>query len=82
MIGGAPNPSSGKAYVESGNTWGNGLSGTTHESSRMTAFATHDFNEGGKKGWVWKLMGKHILSGLYSQEMYRSDSRSFKRYGT
>ncbi|MBK8477108.1 MAG: TonB-dependent receptor [Opitutaceae bacterium] len=82
MIGGAANPNFGKAYVESGNTWGNGLSGITHESSRMTAFATHDFNEGGKKGWVWKLMGKHILSGLYSQEMYRSDSRSFKRYGT
>lgn len=82
LIGGAVNPNYGKAYVESGNTWGNSRSANTRESSRLSAFATHDFNEGGQKGWFWKLLGKHTLSGLYSQDMLRSEGRSFKRYGT
>ena len=82
LIGGAVNPNFGKAYVEGGNTWGNGRTSNTRESSRLSAFATHDFNEGGQKGWLWKLLGKHTLSGLYSQDMLRTESRSFKRYGT
>ncbi len=82
LINGQPNPNFGKPYIESNNTYGNGRTGVTHESSRLSAFATHNFNEGGKKGWVAKLLGKHTLSGLYSQDMYRSDSRSFKRFGT
>lgn len=79
---GTPNPNFGKPYIESNNIYGNGRTGVTHESSRLSAFATHDFNEGRNKGWFWKLLGKHTLSGLYSQDMYRNDSRSFKRYGT
>jgi hypothetical protein len=31
---------------------------------------------------VRKLLGRHVLSALYSQDMYRQDYRAFKRYGT
>ncbi|MFT3829879.1 MAG: TonB-dependent receptor [Opitutaceae bacterium] len=82
LIGGADNPNYGKPYVESSYTWGNNATDITNESSRLNAFFTHDFNKGGKRGWLMKLLGKHTLSALYSQDMFRSDGRSFKRYGT
>jgi len=81
-IDGTPNANVGKAYIESGNTWGNSLTDVTRESSRLSAYFTHDFNEGGQRGWLRKLLGKHTFSGLYSQDMWRSDYRGFKRYGT
>ncbi|MBK8478234.1 MAG: hypothetical protein IPL39_18630 [Opitutaceae bacterium] len=79
---GTANKNVGKAYIESGYTYGNSASDNTTESARLSAYFTHDFNRNGKNGWVMKLLGRHTLSGLYSQDMARSDNRSFKRYGT
>ncbi len=82
LIGGAVNPNYGKPYIESSYTWGNGESANTLESSRLSAFFDHDFNKDRNGGWLRKLLGRHTLSALYSQDMARNDSRSYKRYGT
>jgi len=81
-LDGTANENVGKAYIESNYTYGNNVYDIARESSRLSAYFNHDFNEGGRGGWVRKLLGRHVLSALYSQDMYRQDYRAFKRYGT
>jgi outer membrane receptor protein involved in Fe transport len=81
-LDGSANSNFGRAYIESSNAYGAGVSDTTLESARLNAFFNHDFNKGGNKGWFWKLLGRHTISGLYSQDMIRTDNRSGMRYGT
>jgi hypothetical protein len=81
-IDGTPNENVGKAYIESNYTYGNNSYDITRESARLSAYFNHDFNENGRGGWLRKLLGRHTISTLYSQDMYRQDYRSFKRYGT
>ncbi len=81
-LDGTLNENVGKAYTESSNTWGNGKNDVARESARFSAYGSHDFSERNRWGWVGKLLGKHTVSGLLSRDMWRSDNRSFKRYGT
>ncbi len=81
-LDGTPNPNVGRPYVESNYTWGNSATETTRESSRLSAFFDHHFDKNGSGTWWRKLVGRHTLSGLYSRDMWESDGRAFKRYGT
>jgi len=81
-LDGTPNENVGKAYTESNYRYGNGTSDVARESARFSAYASHDFSERNRWGWVGKLLGKHTVSGLLSRDMWRRDNRTFKRYGT
>lgn len=79
-IDGTPNKNVGRPYISSG--YGSNSSETTLEASRLSLFLDHNFNKDGKGPWWAKLIGRHTISGLYSRDMYKSDWRSYKRYGT
>jgi outer membrane receptor protein involved in Fe transport len=82
LTDGTPNPNVGRPYVETSYGFGNSASTTTREASRLSAYFDHNFNKRGDGRWYQKLLGRHTVSGLYSRDMYKSDSRSFRRYGT
>ncbi|HLP01816.1 MAG TPA: TonB-dependent receptor plug domain-containing protein [Opitutaceae bacterium] len=81
-IDGTPNPNVGKPYILTTYGYGNNSGDATREASRLSAYFAHDFSKGGRNGWLMKLLGRHTLSALYSQDMVRTDNRNFIRYGT
>ncbi len=81
-LDGTPNANVGKAFISDAGIYGNNSTDVTRESSRLSVYFDHDFNAGGKGAWYRKLLGRHTLSGLYSQDTYQTDNRSFMRWGT
>jgi len=79
---GTANTNYGKAYIADSGIYGNNDIETNREASRASVFFDHNFNEDGKAGWFYKLLGRHTLSGLYSQDMVQTDTRNFMRWGT
>ncbi|PTY06114.1 TonB-dependent receptor [Opitutaceae bacterium EW11] len=81
-LDGTPNANVGKPYIESNYTYGNSSYDSSRESARLSAFLDYNFNRSDNGGWFKKLLGRHTVSGLLSQDSWRTDRRSFKRYGT
>ncbi len=79
---GTPNANLGKPYIADAGIYGNNEAQINREASRVSAYFDHNFNEGGKGNWFMKLLGRHTVSGLYSQDMFRQADRSFMRWGT
>ncbi len=79
---GTPNANFGRAYIADAGIYGNSDIETSREASRASVFFEHNFNQDGRAGWFYKLLGRHMLSGLYSQDMIQTDTRSFMRWGT
>lgn len=78
---GTANANFGKAYIADAGIYNNNDFETNREASRASVFFDHNFNEDGKAGWFYKLLGRHTLSGLYSQDMVSTDSRNFLHWG-
>ena len=77
---GTPNPNVGRAFIS--NSWqgGNNSAKTDRESGRVTVFGTHDFDrEGSTRNWLTRLAGRHTVTGLYSQDRTKRDSRQWQR---
>ena len=81
-LDGTANTNYGKAYIADSGIYANSDIETNRESSRASVFFDHNFNEDGKAGWFYKLLGRHTISGLYSQDMVSTDTRSFMWWGT
>ena len=81
-LDGTPNVNVGKPYLADSGIYGNSDAQNNREASRFTAFFDHNFNEDGKAGWFYKLLGRHTVSTLYSQDMVRSMNRNFARWST
>ena len=79
---GTVNPNFGKAYIADAGIYSNNDIETNREASRASVFFDHNFNEDGKAGWFYKLLGRHTLSGLYSQDMIQTDTRNFMHWAT
>jgi hypothetical protein len=78
-LDGTTNANLGKAYVEGSGSGGD--TATYRDAARMTAFVTHDFTQG-PDNIIMKILGRHTITGLLSQDRVQSDSRSYLRYGT
>jgi len=78
---GTVNQNFGKAYIADAGIYSNNDIETNREASRASVFFDHNFNEDGKAGWFYKLLGRHTLSGLYSQDMVSTDTRNFMHWG-
>jgi hypothetical protein len=63
---GTKNAGAGRAFVQLGN--GRGESVTDRESVRATGFVSHDFQKDFKDSWVTRLLGKHTITGMASQD--------------
>lgn len=81
-LDGAPNPNVGKAFISDSGLFGNNSLDVVREAAHLSVFFDHDFYAQRKGNWALKLLGRHTLSGLYSQDSYRRDQRNFMRWGT
>ncbi len=76
---GTPNPNFGKAYVGGDGLYGNSQTVHSHEDGRVTVFADYDFNKN-HSSWVTRLIGRHVVTGLWNSERTETDERDFARY--
>ncbi|MDQ8202192.1 TonB-dependent receptor plug domain-containing protein [Pelagicoccus sp. SDUM812003] len=74
------NPNAGRPYVESVYDWGTSFQEQKRDAARLTAFARHDFQSDGQDGWLPRLLGRHTVTGLLSEENAETDSRSYVPY--
>ncbi|EDY81205.1 TonB-dependent receptor plug domain protein [Verrucomicrobiia bacterium DG1235] len=74
---GTLNQGSGRAFTRLGN--GTGESTADRESWRATAFFSHDFAKNGDGNWLTRLLGKHTITGMGSQDVYARESRSWAK---
>ena len=77
---GTPNPNVGRAYVSDSGQFGNGSLKSHRENSRATLFLTHDFAREHGRTTLTRLLGKHTITGLYSQDRQTTDRRDWQRY--
>ncbi|MDP0501548.1 MAG: TonB-dependent receptor plug domain-containing protein [Verrucomicrobiota bacterium JB022] len=78
-LDGTPNQNLGRPYIYGTGT--GGRSDITNESWRVNAYGSYDFSKE-HEGWLMRLLGRHMISGLVSQDARTSDSRNFMVYGT
>ena len=76
---GTPNPNLGKAYVGGSGVFGNNQSIVNRESGRLTAFADYDFAKK-NSGWISRLLGRQVITGMLSGDRREEDNRSFSLY--
>lgn len=81
-LDGTPNANVGRPFLTDAGIYGNNSQDVNREASRITAYFDHNFNEHGESTWFKKLLGRHLISGLLSQESYATDTRNFMRWGT
>lgn len=76
---GTPNPNVGRPFVSDKGQGGNNSSVRERESFRVTPFVKYDFtrNDG---NWFTKIIGKGTFTGLYSEDEYSTDNRSWQQY--
>jgi hypothetical protein len=77
---GTPNPNVGRPYLSDSGQFGNNSYLSNRESGRATVFYTHDFAREQGRNTLTRLLGKHTITGLYSQDRQKTDRRSWQRY--
>ncbi|OIQ98030.1 ferrichrome-iron receptor precursor [mine drainage metagenome] len=75
------NPNVGRAFVgSSAKNGGNSTDFTTRENERLTAFAEFRATDVLHKGLLTDIIGRHVVTGLWSRETYTAETRNFVRY--
>jgi len=82
LIDGTTNPNLGRPYVGNSGTTGSGENFIDRDSHRLTAFGELRAADLMGKGWLSRLLGRHILTGLVSQDTKQSDNRGYLNYAT
>ena len=81
-LDGTPNANVGKAFISDAGIYGNNTTLAKREAARATGFFDYDFYAHKQGNWLRKLLGRHVFTGLYSEDRNNSDSRNFMRWGT
>lgn len=76
---GSTNPNFGRPFVADSGA-GGGSSSADREAFRLTAFARHDFTKGHGDSLLLRLLGRHTVTGLYSDDTRESWSRGWVHY--
>ncbi|MBK1876048.1 TonB-dependent receptor plug domain-containing protein [Pelagicoccus mobilis] len=79
LMDGSPNPNAGRPYVGDVMIGANNITTRDRDAARATAYFKHDFLAN-NEGWVSRLLGKHIFTGLASESSQEVDNRTFHRY--
>jgi hypothetical protein len=80
LMDGSVNPNVGRAYVANSGQQGNREYFIDRDGKRFTAFADIRADDFMEKGWFSKLIGRHVLTGLVSEDLKRTESREFSRW--
>jgi outer membrane receptor protein involved in Fe transport len=82
LMDGTLNPNVGRAYVGNSGQYGNRQNYIDRDSKRFTTFADLRADDYMDKGWLSKLIGRHVITGLLSEDEKRNDSRGFARWAS
>ncbi|MFA5056706.1 MAG: TonB-dependent receptor plug domain-containing protein, partial [Opitutaceae bacterium] len=74
------NPYAGAAFVGSSSRYGNNANFSTRENIRGTVTGEVRATDFLDKSWLTELLGRHVITGLYSKETYNTETRSWARY--
>lgn len=76
LVDGTPNPNFGRPFVAS-DSIGNNFADTTREAYRATTYGTLDFR---RKSGFQRWLGKHVLTGTYTDQRSAAFNRSINGY--
>jgi outer membrane receptor protein involved in Fe transport len=77
---GTLNPNFGRPFISNSN--GGNSTSVEREATRLTAFLKHDFDQGANHSLLTRILGRHVLTGLYSFDSRKQQNRSWARYTT
>jgi outer membrane receptor protein involved in Fe transport len=80
LADGTANPNVGRAYVANSGYYGNSKNFIDRNSTRATAFVDLRSTDFFQESWVTRVLGHHLISGLYSHDLRLSDYRTFARW--
>lgn len=76
---GTSNPNLGRPLVSGSGKFDNGAYVSDRETSRLTGFVDYDFDRN-ESGWVTRLLGRHIVTGVLTEYEHKTDIRNWARY--
>ena len=74
------NPNAGRVFTGSNSKGGGGSRSTDRENVRLTAFGELRASDFLSNSLLTKILGRHMITGLYSEERYDTEDRSWARY--
>ncbi|HUL52536.1 MAG TPA: TonB-dependent receptor plug domain-containing protein [Opitutaceae bacterium] len=74
------NPNAGRAYVGGNSNQSANSSKTSRENIRVTGTGELRATDFMKKSWLSDLLGRHVITGLYSKETYDRENRVWDPY--
>jgi outer membrane receptor protein involved in Fe transport len=77
---GTPNPNVGRAFITDSGQFGNNSYESERDSTRITGFLTHDFNDDRSDNWLRKILGSHTWTGLWAEDEQSTDSRNWQSF--
>ena len=84
LADGTDNPNVGRPYVANSGDYGNSKNFIDRSSTRGTAFVDIRSTDFFAESWLTRILGHHLISGLVSHDVRKTDYRNFARwaYGT
>ena len=79
-VNGTPNPNVGRPFITDSGQFGNNSYESERNSTRATAFFTHDFNDERSDNIFKRILGSHTFTGLWAEDEQNTDGRNWQRY--
>ncbi|MCC5805424.1 MAG: TonB-dependent receptor [Opitutales bacterium] len=78
---GSPNPNAGRPFLTDTGQFGNSSDDQVRDALRLTGFGEFDFRDHGEDSWWRRLLGRHVLTGLLSEETTTTRSTGWESFG-
>jgi hypothetical protein len=82
LLDGSANPNVGRPYVGNSGQYGNTENYVNRDSHRLTVYGDLRSEDFLNKGWLTKILGHHVITGLLSQDLKRTDYRGFAHWAS
>jgi len=79
LIGGGVNPNVGRPFVSNSNQYNNSATFVDRDSFRGTVNGEFRAQDYLGKGWLSQLLGRHVLTGVLSQDTKRQETRGWSQ---
>ncbi len=80
FIDGTPNPNVGRPFIAFDPNWGNGWNKIKRDQFRVTGFGELRFNEMLDDSKLGRILGRHVVTGLYSRDKRDQEFRDRIRW--
>jgi hypothetical protein len=83
LMDGRPNPNVGRPFVSNSGQYGNREDYISRDNLRFTSYVelrAEDYLD--KSSWLTRLLGRHVITGLLSEDLKRTDARGFSRWAS